>query len=204
MSGVIIKWPKNGNPAINVVGRRRVLVASGRAHEQIIGVFGECWPTAQPGQVIQGRTISYQHCFPNSLGGPCFYRWIIAIALPAQDEYELKVTGIAADGSSDSDRKVFNVLHHVVTITSHNDGDNITDEADYFTPSGGITNYPLETATMTDTNANIIRASYKYSDYNDYQFWYAQFPPIPTGVYVLFVEDSAGSSSASVQGLTVD
>lgn len=203
---LIIDWPRLNKPA-QVIDKHKknILVASGRADPELIGVFGRCQLRSDHRVVIDGLPLMYNLATKKTQGVPHCYHWQIAFAhLSLGEHYRLTVIGLTRDGAQEIAIRDFTVGTRFITIASHDNGDNVTSEADNFQPFGDLNDFPLGDASMTDTSNDVTSPDHTFSDCVDLQFWSAQFPTLGSGTYVLFVEDSAKSSSATVTGLTVD
>ncbi len=188
----------------------------GRADQSTVSVSGTCWPVQDPSQTIQGTTVFY-YAEPGA-EADVQYRWVILFRVPGPGDYQLTVTGSSDDGTVATANVTFSVPvpvpgslsvapgHHmhptVVTVNFPSNGDNITDDADDFTPYGGLTQHPLGTVSLKSTTGNSVQLLYSYGDYKEYDIWTAQFATVPKGTYTLHAADSTGAG-VNVSSLTV-
>jgi hypothetical protein len=136
-------------------------------------------------------------------------------------EYELGITAYIDNQTVSSDPRKFTVVkkkatpsgrkgpvhiaqpaatgfsHEMVTVTSHDDGEDITAQAAAFVAFGTIYQYQVTSVTMNAIEANhidqdLFRAS-----------WTATFSPLAPGIYTLRALDSGNNSDAKT-GLHVD
>ncbi|MFO0930310.1 MAG: hypothetical protein U0736_25335 [Gemmataceae bacterium] len=79
------------------------------------------------------------------------------------------------------------VLAYGLTITSHGNGEDISDEIDCFVAYGDTdASASINAADMSGTAADYL--------WWDQGFWVAVFPALPLGTYTLTVQDSLGNS----------
>jgi hypothetical protein len=200
MANVQITWPKSKKP---IKGQR--FVASGWTDAAVFGVFGECRPKTQPGPAIMGRLLTF-HMEPARKDRAFYYHWMIVFTLHEYGRYELRVTGLTADGQQEMARRDFTsrpVPLRAITIAWPENNENITSEASNFAPYGGLTINPLGSVTMTDAHSHVINPTYQYGDPTDLDMWTAQFPTIPAGTWKLRATDSTGANVAVASGLIV-
>ncbi|SIO47053.1 hypothetical protein SAMN05444166_5013 [Singulisphaera sp. GP187] len=70
--------------------------------------------------------------------------------------------------------------------------EDITSEASNLVATGDLLDAPIGTVVLYDADGNPIWPTYVFGDFEYLGYWFAYFPPLPPGVYVLHVEDIYG------------
>lgn len=193
-----------------------LVVASGRTDDRTWAITGKCWPLSNPERVLTGIPVAFFRGKPKRGNDLAYNRWLLAFKLTESGTYVLQVAGRSAGDADEVKERQFRLMTAgdgdggddgpaalAISITSHSNNDDITAEADDFMPYGVLTDYPLGTVTMTDAYNNVIGPLHTFDDYQDLQYWTAQFPPLGSGVYTLQARDVTGDSVATITGLTV-
>lgn len=134
---------------------------------------------------------------------PAFQRWVFRFDPLEEHEraYTLTVSGmlrgVPVDPAPTRDflvraaSGVGKKEGYSVTIASHEDGDNITDEAQSFVAWGTLVpNCGLTSVTMNNIGGDVI-----FEDWRE-NVWTATFPPLTPGVYTLRALDDSNHSDS--------
>jgi hypothetical protein len=195
---VMIRAPKEGSHTAC-----STLFAWGRTSGSAVGIYGVLEPVGRDGSPVRGKLLAFFLAKDPEQSTPPPYRWVMAFRFPPElGEYRLRVTALDGEGGSASAyRDVFRVPNfEEIIIGLPTTGDNITAEAQDFTPTGTETT-GLGQVTMTCSGGNVIQAIITDDEHPD---WVAVFPPLDPDTYTLNVTDADDVPGPTVTGLRVD
>jgi hypothetical protein len=185
---ITIKHPQVRNQGIKAVPARFVATGVARG-ERISGVKGYV-SNISSGERKDGTEILW---IAKPFQGNK-YRWMLMFDLTGQEGmYRLDVVGLGAGGgqlqgvSADTDEFEVKGKVGVVAIEYPADGQDITDESQYFTAYGTQTN------TVVLANCGATPADF-INDLLSINFWAATFPPLSSGTVQLIVTDNHNQS----------
>jgi hypothetical protein len=202
-----------GPPKLSIIGPPEKtklsspLVVRGFADGSIVGISGQLESIANPGADAQVKILAHdvkKGARDDSRGSA----WVMALKTTAEGLHRLTVVGTTRDEQLTEpisvEFEVFPRLTSVgfITIDSPVNDQDITAEASEFMATGTLGDYDLGPVTMTDPTIGTITSTDAVG-YPVYGVWYANFPPLAEGTYLLRAED-ANSDSDEVTGLIVD